>query len=392
MSARFFRRRRPTVDGERLLLYLFRKCAMAKSIKVGIFVVFGLVLATIAVFTIGGNQRMWESKITYRAAFKDVGGLKTAAPVRMGGIDIGIITGVGHAADANDSNIYVKMSIVKREAERIRQDTVASIVNKGLLGDKMVELSSDGKLGPLDPEKAMATEEPMDFTRYAAKFDEIAQKADRAMTNIDRITEAVGDPKFADDLKGTVANIHQILDGVANHDGAAHRLIFDPKEAERLDHLIANLDGTSAHLNAITQDFGDVSAHVKSGPGLLHALVYDGDLSQEAGGALLEVHRDLSAIRQGNGLAHAIIYGDSDSQHVMGNIEAMTDDMRTLVANVKAGKGTVGAFLVDPSVYEDVKSLVGNVERNEVLRALVRYSIKEDEAKPALRVEPKAAR
>jgi phospholipid/cholesterol/gamma-HCH transport system substrate-binding protein len=36
---------------------------------------------------------------------------------------------------------------------------------------------------------------------------------------------------------------------------------------------------------------------------------------------------------------------------------------------------------VDPSIYEDIKSLVGNVERNQVLRALVRYSIKQDELK-----------
>ena len=32
-------------------------------------------------------------------------------------------------------------------------------------------------------------------------------------------------------------------------------------------------------------------------------------------------------------------------------------------------------------MYEDLKSAIGNVERNQVLRALVRYSIKQDEQK-----------
>ena len=41
---------------------------------------------------------------------------------------------------------------------------------------------------------------------------------------------------------------------------------------------------------------------------------------------------------------------------------------------VRAGKGTIGALMVDPSVYEDVKLLLGNVERNKALRALVRWS------------------
>jgi hypothetical protein len=34
--------------------------------------------------------------------------------------------------------------------------------------------------------------------------------------------------------------------------------------------------------------------------------------------------------------------------------------------------------LVDPSVYEDLKMLLGNVQRNQALRALVRYSIQRD--------------
>ncbi|MEO7112287.1 MAG: MCE family protein, partial [Polyangiaceae bacterium] len=65
-----------------------------------------------------------------------------------------------------------------------------------------------------------------------------------------------------------------------------------------------------------------------------------------------------------------------------------SDDLREIVANVKAGRGTLGALLVDPSVYEDIKSVVGNVDRNEVLRALVRYSIKADESHPKARVAP----
>jgi phospholipid/cholesterol/gamma-HCH transport system substrate-binding protein len=60
----------------------------------------------------------------------------------------------------------------------------------------------------------------------------------------------------------------------------------------------------------------------------------------------------------------------------------MSDDLRVIVHNLREGKGTLGALLVDPSVYEDIKSVVGNVERNQVLRALVRYSIKADETRP----------
>jgi phospholipid/cholesterol/gamma-HCH transport system substrate-binding protein len=78
--------------------------------------------------------------------------------------------------------------------------------------------------------------------------------------------------------------------------------------------------------------------------------------------------------------------GKGDGAAAMANVTAITADVRTIVANMKAGKGTVGALLVDPSIYEDMKSVLGNVQRNDVLRALVRYSIKQDEKKPPVQV------
>ncbi|WP_214673294.1 hypothetical protein, partial [Escherichia coli] len=104
----------------------------------------------------------------------------------------------------------------------------------------------------------------------------------------------------------------------------------------------------------------------------MHTLVSDDQLGARPPGTMVELNKGLVALRPGNGLGHAIVYGDDSTQHVMGNVSAMSDDLREIVSNVKAGRGTLGALLVDPSVYEDVKSLVGNVERNQVLRALVR--------------------
>jgi phospholipid/cholesterol/gamma-HCH transport system substrate-binding protein len=111
-------------------------------------------------------------------------------------------------------------------------------------------------------------------------------------------------------------------------------------------------------------------------------------MAQNAAGTLQEIHEDLRAIREGNGIAHALLYGDDSSQHVMGNLNAMSDDLRAIVGGMREGKGTLGALLVDPTVYEDIKAAIGNVERNQVLRALVRYSIRADEQRsPPPKVE-----
>jgi phospholipid/cholesterol/gamma-HCH transport system substrate-binding protein len=367
---------------------------MTKEKRVGIFVIVGLLILALGVFLIGDNRKFWQRKVTYTAVYANVSGLVTGSPVAMGGVNVGTVAKVHYAEDVKDAHIYVSLEIVRDQAERIRQPvwdethtkiihkgTVASIVNKGLLGDKMIDLSLAEPGTPLlDPSVPLQTAEPLDLSSYVAKVDEIAQKANNVLGNLQEATGAFADPKFAQDLKGSVGSLHDILDSVAHKDSYVHRILFDKAEADRIDGILANVQGSTAQLNGALANMNDVTLQVKQGPGLAHAMVYDGDLSASASGSLAEVHKDLQQIRTGNGLVHALVYGDADTGHLMTNVNAMSDDLRAMVAGMRNGKGTLGALLVDPSIYEDLKSLLGNVERNQVLRALVRYSIKQDEA------------
>ena len=46
--------------------------------------------------------------------------------------------------------------------------------------------------------------------------------------------------------------------------------------------------------------------------------------------------------------------------------------------DVDRGKGTVGALIKDPTVYQDLKQLLGEVRRNVILRSVVRMTIAKD--------------
>jgi phospholipid/cholesterol/gamma-HCH transport system substrate-binding protein len=297
----------------------------------------------------------------------------------MGGIDVGSVTALGHGDNPNDARAFVTMKISLREAPRIKADTVARVVNKGLLGDKMIELGvGTPTTPPLDPSVLMTSEEPSDMFAAANR---LAASTEKAIEKLEPLAQSLGDPKFAADIKGAAEDIHLLLDAVVHGDGTMHRVFFDRREADKIDELLVHLNHSSARLEDLVSDASDLSRQVREGPGLAHALVYDGELSKSASGSLEEIHQDLKAIRQGNGIAHALLYGDDSSQHVMGNLNAMSDDLRAIVGGIRQGKGTIGALLVDPTVYEDLKSAIGNVERNQVLRALVRYSIRADEQK-----------
>lgn len=362
-----------------------------RTLKVGGFVLFGLVLASIAVFVIGENRRVWDRKVVFHGAYDDIVGLRAGSVVRMGGLDVGTVGAVEHSKKPDDNKVYVTLSIAREEAARVRQATVATIEGKGLLGDKMVVLTFDNgvadrlKKEGKDPYAVLPndgwiqTQPPADPIGDAQRA---AQGARLAMEALQKATEGIADDRFKEDVHGTMHALREILDGVAFRDGVAHKLIFDPEEARHVDRIIANLEATTANLNAVSANARDVSARVKTGPGLAHSVVYDDKLAEGVAGSLVELHNTLEAVRTKNGVAHSIVYGDDQTQRLMGNVNAMSDDLREIVANLKAGRGTVGALLVDPTVYEDIKSLVGNVERNQVLRALVRYSIKQNEERP----------
>jgi phospholipid/cholesterol/gamma-HCH transport system substrate-binding protein len=370
--------------------------ATSKEMRVGAFVLAGLVVAGLVIFLIGDEKRLFDAKLTYHTSFSDVQGLKTGAPVRLGGIDIGTVSGIAHSDDPADSRLYVDLHIVKRESGRIKQDTIAKVSNKGLLGDKMIELSGGSPNAPvIPPEGTIKGEDPTDFTNLFSEVGNMTHRADKILANLEVTTKALSDAQMHDDLRRSIHSVNLILKEVAEGQGYVHRVLADPAEAARLSHLVTTLDRVATETEGTMTEARKAAARVNTGPGFVHEVLYGekgADAMANFGGAAAEVIATLRGIRDGNGLAHTIIYGgDEPSTQVSANIGAITRDLRQIIADLRAGKGTLGALLVDPSIYEDVKGVLGNVQRNDALRALVRYSIKQDEKQPAVRVSDQPA-
>src|SRR5690349_21158525 len=156
--------------------------ASSKEMRVGIFVLAGLVVAGIVIFLIGEEKRLFESKLTYHTSFSDVQGLKAGAPVRLGGVDIGNVFKVRHAENPADNRLYVDMHIAKGEAVRVKTDTVAKISNKGLLGDKMIELAGGSPGAPqVGDGGAIKGEDPADFTNLFSQVGTMTQHAEQIL-------------------------------------------------------------------------------------------------------------------------------------------------------------------------------------------------------------------
>jgi len=361
--------------------------ARGREIKVGAFVLAGLVALGGVIFMIGEERQLFSPKLDYHVAFNDVQGLRSGSPVRMGGVDIGNVTKVGYATDAKDNKIHVTVAIIADQTKRIKTDSVATIEGKGLLGDKMISITlGSDKASPLPEGSTLKSKEADDLGQMMAKLGSISVKVEKVVDNLERTTGALADQGFHEDMRGTMSSLNAVMGSLERKEGYAGKFLGDPAEAERLSHLVKTLEATTVELQRTTQNVNQILERVRTGPGLVHEVLYGQESAKavtQFGGAADELRLTLKGLREGNGVARSLIYGDDSSQAFMANLNAASDDIRQIAANLRAGKGTIGALLTDPSVYEDLKMVLGNVERNKALRALVRYSIRRDESSGA---------
>jgi phospholipid/cholesterol/gamma-HCH transport system substrate-binding protein len=130
-------------------------------------------------------------------------------------------------------------------------------------------------------------------------------------------------------VDAAVANVDALLNEVRHGDGTAHALIYGPEGAKALSEL--------------------------------------GDAAGQLAGLLEDARKNPnSAVGQ-------LVYGDAGD--MLANLGSAAADIKQITAMVAKGEGSLGGLIKDPTVYEDLRELVGNVRRNRVLRTLVRIAI-----------------
>jgi phospholipid/cholesterol/gamma-HCH transport system substrate-binding protein len=112
------------------------------EIVTGFFIILGFV-ALYIVATRATNIRAYGDSEGYSvtASFTNVGGLKVRAPVTMSGVAVGRVTGI--RLDPKTFNAIVTIQVNGAYTE-IPDDTTASILTSGLLGEQYVGLSPGG--------------------------------------------------------------------------------------------------------------------------------------------------------------------------------------------------------------------------------------------------------
>lgn len=348
--------------------------------RVGFFVSLGIALLIAFVFLLGGERGLFSRHAKYTSSFETIDGLKAGSPVRLAGVQVGQVTRIQFFDSLADSRVRVEMDILARYADRIREDSTASIAAQGVLGDKVVELSMGSPdRGQIRLGGEIPSATGSDYTTIINKGAEVIDNTLAITSDLRQLVAAYNTPELREGVVGTVASLHDILDAVRTKDGALHTLIYDERSGQRTRELLASAASLAQRVDTSMTRVDALLAKVQRGEGFVGALVADpagGRIAEDLGRAAREIGAIAEAIRtEEGGFLHSLIFASEDGPSMGKELAATARDLREIVGRINEGDGSLGALINDPTIYEDLKTVLGNVKRNRVLRALVRYSI-----------------
>lgn len=306
------------------------------SVVVGMFVVGALALFAAAVLSLTAQRGPWLPRYTLVAYFSNGQGLIDGAPVRLAGKDVGIVESVAFSETGTGKPpVQVRMRVDTSVRERIREDSRATIGTIGLLGDKYVELTMGSQESEILGDGAeIASITPADLF-------EVMQKGTQAL----------------DGVATLAANVNRAVDQFNEVKGAAR-------------------------IGDAAKGVSEIVEQLQNGKGLLHSLVYD----EYKGGGVESISRSLATletllgeIAHGKGLAHQLIYEPDTRQKTVATATSAAAHLDSILAKIDRGEGTLGLLIADPSLYQDLKTLLGGANRSAIVRTLIRLSTPDGE-------------
>ncbi len=286
-------------------------------VKLGIFILSGILLLIIALFLIGKNQHLVGSHYSLRTHLANVAGLRIGNNVRYAGIEVGTVKTI---EIINDTTVEVTMLINKKMKSVIRKNALASLGADGLMGNKVLNIV------PREGGAELAADGYLLASQKSVEFDDILRTLASTGENINVISA---------DLKLTVERI--------NNSKGLWKLLSDSGLAVNLRKASNNLEKATVNAELMTRDVRDIIADVKAGNGPAGAILRD------------------------TAMAASLRTSVSQLEEIANNAGSLANDLDTIAQSinraVEVGPGTVNLVLKDTAVSGNIRRTLANVEK-----------------------------
>ena len=305
------------------------------SLAIGAFVMLCLAGGAAVILSLSSQSGFFAPRYRLMAHFENVLGLQANAPVWLAGKEIGRVESVTFAALSETNPLEVELRIDPAVQELIRADSSASVGTIGVLGDSYIEIS----IGTLDAPTLRDGEEIATVTPVG--LGSLVGKAARALDSV---------AELSSDLDAAVSSFNE--------------------------------GGGGGQAALAIAAVSDMTLEVKNGEGLLHSLIFD---SYEGGGvesiesSLASLEHILNEVQMGEGILHELIYKETSEQDLIVEVLEAGARLNSILAKIDRGEGSLGLMLNDPTLYEDLKILLGGAQRSTVVRSLIRMAVESGE-------------
>lgn len=302
---------------------------IVSNMKLGIFVLSGLLFLVLMLYLIGKNQNLFGSSFVLKANFQNVQGLRSGNNIRYLGIEAGTVKKINIL---NDTLIEVVMLMDLKMKKYIRKNALASISTDGLMGNKIVNIYPSSGLSSLV--------ENGDILQVHKTID-----MDDMLQTLAKSNEDIG--AIIIQLKSTVLRI--------NNSTAAWKILNDESLPKNIQSSVANIKLATAKAKEMIYNFNAIITDLKNGKGSLGAILTDSSLAFNLNVAIEKIKS---------------VGEEADSLSAELNIAVQ--QVRTEITD---GKGLVTAFLKDSTMLRNINKSLDNIQNgtdgfNEIMNAL----------------------
>lgn len=211
--------------------------------KLGMFVIIGLVLFVGTIYFVGKQKNLFGSTFELYSKFNSVNGLEVGNNVRLSGINIGTVDEIEFL---NDTSVVIKLVIRDEVRKYIKKDAIASINSDGLMGDKVLTISSGKNSTVIVENNNYIT------SKKSIEMDDLMVSVKKSVDNAGVIT----------------AQLAQFSYSMNNGNGALSRLVSDEEFGNSIKTMVTNLENSST-------EFKKFTVNMNNGKGALSKLVSD---------------------------------------------------------------------------------------------------------------------
>jgi phospholipid/cholesterol/gamma-HCH transport system substrate-binding protein len=288
-----------------------------KNIRLGLFVLGGIIFLVLLLYMIGKNQNLFGNTYVLKTRFENVQGLVPGNNVRFAGIASGTVKKI---TILNDTLIEVTMYVDNKMKNVIRKNAVISIGTDGLVGNKLINIVPSKDPAPLAdegdvlPSKHIVTTEEM-------------------LTTLNKTNNDIAE--IASNLKVTVAKI--------NSSNALWSLLNDESISNDLRASIRKVRNSTENAALMMNDLHAVIADIKDGKGSLGELIRDSSFSRNLNEAVVKITK---------------VGNEADS--LANEINLLTSGIKN---DINTGKGPANYLLKDSSMAIKINASLDNIQK-----------------------------